>query len=143
MRPKFGAVISCLKFGLYNIFNRLLFARWYVLKSTLNCDFKIELVDQLAIKHYKIFYSKLQTHNNPLITQIPSNTQPLNLIHHFKIKYSRDLTNWNKTPHWVLLLDSLSFILLIVKCVLKVIKFAYCVNLKQIVIILFITKLFL
>jgi len=49
---------------------------WFVLNSTLHTDLKIESVE-LAIRHFKSFYSKLPSHTNPLVSQISSITQPI------------------------------------------------------------------
>jgi hypothetical protein len=65
-------------------------APWFVSNSSLHSNLKIELVDQLATKHYSSFYSKLPFHINPLVTQI-SSTQSTNPTHRLKRKYCRDL----------------------------------------------------
>lgn len=68
-------------------------APWYVSNSTLQNDFKIETVNQLATKHYKKFHSKLQSHSNPLITELASNSLPNNPPRRLKRKWCRDLLN--------------------------------------------------
>lgn len=68
-------------------------APWYVPNSTLQNDFKIETVNQLATKHYKKFHSKLQCHSNPLIAELASNSLPSNAPRSLKRNWCRDLLN--------------------------------------------------
>ena len=74
MQSRSGDALNHLKYVPPQAFQSITSALWYVLNSTIQNDFKIETVNQLATKQYKKIHSKLQSHFNPLIAEHASNS---------------------------------------------------------------------
>jgi hypothetical protein len=68
-------------------------APWYITNKALHKDLKIDTVDQLAKKYYTKFHSKLQHHQNPLISHLSSRILPENPHRRLKRRWCRDLLN--------------------------------------------------
>jgi hypothetical protein len=68
-------------------------APWYKPNKALHKDLKIDTVNQLAKKYYTKFHSKLQHHQNSLISHLSSRSLPENPHRCLKRRWCRDLLN--------------------------------------------------